>query len=53
MDSGCYVMVTYKNMLGKVNNFKKWLLHCFAAKMHKNEKFAANAVNQRFMGRLA
>ena len=45
MDSGCYVMVTLKNVLGKVENFKKWLLHCFAANMNKNEKFAANAVN--------
>ena len=46
-------MVTLKNMLGKVKKIKKWLLHCFAANMHKNEKFAANAVNQRFIGRLA
>ena len=29
----------------KVKNFKKWLLHGFSANMHKNEKFAANAVN--------
>ena len=38
-------MVTLKNMLGKVKNFKKWLLLCFAANVHKNEKFAADAVN--------
>ena len=43
-------MVTLKTC---VKNLKKWLLHCFAANMHKNEEIAANAVNQRFMGRLA
>ena len=46
-------MVTLKNMLGKVKKLEKWLLHCFAANMLKNEKFAANAVNQRIMVRFA
>ena len=34
----------YKHV-GKGKKLKKWLLHCFASNMHKNEKFAANAVN--------
>ena len=48
MDSGCYVIVTHKNMLGKVENLKSG-----CSVLHKKEKIAANAVNQIFMGRLA
>ena len=47
MDAGCYNMVTLKNMLEKVK--QKFSLQRFAANKHKNEKFAANVVNQRFM----
>ena len=34
-------------------NEKKWLLQPFAANGNKNEKIAANAVNQRIMVRFA
>ena len=34
-------------------NEKKWLLQPFAANGNKNEKFAANAINQRIMVRYA
>ena len=36
-------------LTGLVENLKKWLLQRFAANRHKKEKFAANAVNKRFM----
>ena len=42
-----------ENMWEIFKNEKKWLLQPFAANGNKNEKFAANAVNQRIMVRFA
>ena len=42
-----------ENMWEIFENEKKWLLQPFAANGNKNEKFAANAINQRIMVRYA
>ena len=52
---GCWILYhgfTWK-ICGKLLEMKKWLLQPFAANGNKNEKFAANAVNQRIMVRYA